>query len=92
MLTEEDDSDKALKTIDELEETAKRHSGLKIQIAAHPSQLTEAEADLMNTVTDLKSHNRIFEIHPLLMIFLTPLQSESRKKTPTVHMKAMVIS
>jgi hypothetical protein len=59
-ITEEEESDKALEIINELEEAAKRRSGLKIRIAARPSQLIEAEADMMDTVMDLKSRNRIF--------------------------------
>ena len=57
VITEEEDSDKALESIDDLEKAVKQHSGLKLQIPAHPPQLIDAETDMMVTVQELKSWN-----------------------------------
>ncbi|KAF8628104.1 hypothetical protein AX15_004084 [Amanita polypyramis BW_CC] len=69
---EEEDSDKALKTIDELEEATKCCSGLKMCITAHPPQLIKAEAGMMDTVMDLKLCNCIFGDLPTIDDILDP--------------------
>ena len=81
-ITEEEDSDKALKAVDELEEAAKLRSGLKIRIAARPPQLIEAEADIMDTVKDLKSRNRIFGDLPTIDDILDPPEERVQEEDP----------
>jgi hypothetical protein len=82
VITEEEDSDKALKTLDDLEKAAKQRSGLKLQIPARPTQLIEAETHMMATVQDLKSRNRVFGDLLTVDDILDPPEEREQEEDP----------
>jgi hypothetical protein len=66
----------ALNAIDALMQAASRRTGLKIRIPARPrpDQLSSAEAELMQSVNDLKARNRIFGKLPSVDELLDPAE------------------
>lgn len=82
----EGDTEIALNAVNALAEAASRHTGLKIRIPAHPQQaadqLSSAEADLMQSVNDLKACNRIFGQLPTLDKLLDPVEERDMGEFP----------
>lgn len=82
----EGDTEIALNAVNALAEAASRRTGLKIRIPARPQQaadqLSSAEADLMQSVNDLKARNRIFGQLPTLNELLDPVEERDMGEFP----------
>ncbi|KAG2159188.1 uncharacterized protein EDB93DRAFT_1325221 [Suillus bovinus] len=81
------DTDIALNAVNALAEAAFCCTGLKICIPTHPQQvaadqLSSIEADLMQSVNDLKAHNHIFGQLPTLEELLDPTEEREVGEYP----------
>jgi hypothetical protein len=81
----EGDMDMALNAIDTLAQAASRRTGLKIRIPAcpRPNQLSSAEAELMQSINNLKARNRIFGKLPTIDEILDPAEERDMGESPT---------
>jgi len=85
VITEEEDADEAINTIASLEKAALCCSGLKIRIPSRPRQphqLISAETELMQTIDNLKSRNRIFGVPPTVDELLDPAEEREVEDSP----------
>ncbi|KAG1735299.1 uncharacterized protein EDB91DRAFT_1025664, partial [Suillus paluster] len=81
----EGDMDIALNALNTLAQAASHHTTLKIWIPAHPQkadQLSSAEAELMQSVNNLKAHNRIFGTLPTINELLDPAKEREMGELP----------
>jgi hypothetical protein len=87
----EEDTEKALRTINGLHEAAIARSGLKLRIPARPTntvaansqQPSSVEEDLMGKVELLKSRNRIFGDVPTVEELLDPVEEREQEDAVT---------
>ena len=83
VVTDEEDMETVLVNIDQLEKAAMQRTGLKICLPARPQQpdqLIMAEAELMQSVDELKSRNRIFGSPPPTDELLDPVEEREMKE------------
>ncbi|KAG1851585.1 hypothetical protein DFJ58DRAFT_728803 [Suillus subalutaceus] len=82
-----DDTDMALNAVNVLAEAASHHTGLKIHIPMcsqqAADQLSFTEADLMQSVNNLKAHNHIFGRLLTLDELLDPAEERDMGEFPT---------
>jgi len=85
----EGDTNQARQMVDDFYKKATHRSGLKIRIPAlstvlsKPQQATVVEADLMDTILELKSRNRIFGPAPSINDILDPIEERQQEQTET---------
>ncbi|KAF8140331.1 hypothetical protein EV363DRAFT_1152947 [Boletus edulis] len=82
-ITDEEDTETALATVDKLEKAALQRTGLKIRLPARPcqpDQLITAESTLMESVNELKSKNRIFGSPPTVDELLDPTEEREMEE------------